>query len=98
MPTPTQNKRPDLKGLLLLPALVPWVVQNLCRVNLIFFPPISLLESSSPVRCWHFKRVLLSLIIFPLEVVFFYSLGSIFLTQSMKTILYYKAYSFSLSV
>lgn len=45
----------------------------------------SVLESSFPLGVGYFKGLLLPLIIFPLGVIWFYSLGSIFLTQLMKT-------------
>ena len=44
-------------------------------------PPYFSPRKFLPVRCWHFKRILLNLVISPPEVVFFYSSGSISPTQ-----------------
>ena len=56
-----------------------------CRISVTWIsllsPPYFSPRKFLPIRCWYFKRLLLNLVIFPLEVVFFYSLGSIYLTQ-----------------
>ena len=56
-----------------------------CRISVTWIsllsPPYFSPRKFLPIGCWYFKRLLLNLVIFPLEVVFFYSSGSMSLTQ-----------------